>query len=375
VSEMEATDLPNFLGVSELKVVHFVPGDGPNSLVQSIASQPTLNIQILTLYDTDKTLPEFCSRKYLRIVTLGFREKNIPRQFYRFCRFLATEKPNLVYAHSFYPSLISAAAAIFFRKITFVPVRHHNKVHLISENSKAIFLDRLISRVTTHTVAVSNAVKETIVNEGCHPRKVSVIYNGLPKPEVHYPETQFVAHAAPFKLIALGRIDWQKNYEGMLKILSVVRSQGHKVELIVLGGGNDKYLDQLKIIQKDLGLIDAVSWLGRKSDIYSYLRDADMFVHTALDEACPLVLMETMMFGIPVFSSNLGGSGDVLEGLYEGADPRNIQEFSDKLIVALNSLTDLRIHAQQIRSTAIERFSDERMQIEYTKLSLAQLQI
>ena len=372
---METTDLPDNSSVSDLKVVHFVPGDGPNALVQSIASEPRLNIHILTLYDVDKTLPEYCSRKHLQILSLGFRKKNIPRQFFRFCRFLITEKPKLVYAHSFYPSLISSAAAIFFRKITFVPVRHHNTVHLISKNSKAIFLDRLISRVTTHTVAVSNAVKETIVDEGCHPRKVSVIFNGLPKPESHYPATRFLGETAPLKLIALGRIDWQKNYEGMLKCLSIIRNQGHQVELVVLGGGNYAYLEQLKIIQKDLGLIDAVSWLGRKSDIYSYLRDADMFIHTALDEACPLVLMETMMYGMPVFSSNLGGSGDVLDGFYEGADPRDIHDFSNKLIDALNSLMDLRIHAMQIRSRAIERFSDERMQIEYTKLSLAQLQI
>ena len=83
-----------------------------------------------------------------------------------------------------------------------------------------------------------------------------------------------------------------------------------------------------------------------------------------------MVLIETLMYGIPVVSSNLGGSRDVLEGFYEGCDPHNIDEFCHKITDALVNLDQSKDYALKITDSAIERFSPIRMQLEYTELSL-----
>lgn len=213
-------------------------------------------------------------------------------------------------------------------------------------------------------------MRETLIEQGCKIKKISVIYNGLPRPVTRYSTNLLKSGGEPYKLVALGRIDWQKDYEVMLKIVYELRRGGMDLVLTILGGGNQEYLETLKKLQGELGLLDCVSWLGRQPNIYKYLEEADLFIHTALDEACPLVLIETLMYGIPIVSSNLGGSRDVLEGFYDGCNPHNIDEFCHKISDALVSLDQSKDYALKITDSAIERFSPIRMQLEYTELSL-----
>lgn len=352
------------------KVLHFIPGDGPNSLVQSICLASDLNIKILTLYTMDTTVPDFCIANKIEVESLGFKEKDTFAQLKEFIKYLHREKPSMVFAHSFYPSFICSVARLFCWKTVFIIVRHHNRVHILSKNRKAIFLDQYISQVTSHTVAVSDAVKETLVEQGCNESKISVIINGLPKPPTLYTPIHTVGKDRPFKLVALGRIDWQKNYEAMLMIISTLRRSGIELELNILGNGSSRYLAQLKRLQKELDILDCVTWSGRRSDIYKYLNDADLFIHTAIDEACPLVLIETIMFGIPIISSNLGGCRDVLKGFYAGRNPTNINEFCEGVVEVLRDLDSAREYAKSITDAAVERFNPIRMQNEYTSLSL-----
>ena len=350
--------------------IHFIPGDGPNGLIEAISMTSDLSVKILTLYAIDITVPNFCDKNGIKINSLGFIKKNIFKQVIEFIRYLYREKPKLVFAHSFYPSLICAIGRFFYWKTIFVPVRHHNRVHIISGNRRAVFLDRWISRVTTHTIAVSNSVKETLVEQGCNAKKISVIFNGLPKPPTTYAPKHEVGKNGPFKLIALGRIDWQKNYEGMLEVISILHHSGVDLELNILGGGNQEYLDKLKRMQVDLEISDCVTWSGRQPDIYKYLNKADLFIHTAKDEACPLVLIETLMYGIPVISSNLGGCRDVLKGFYAGGNPADVKEFSSDVLGVLRNLDSAKEYAESITDAAFDKFNPIRMQDEYSSFSL-----
>ena len=355
---------------SSLIVHHFIPGDGPNALIESISMTADVQVKILTLYKLDQTVPNFCLENGIEISSLGLENRSLLHQVFKFLRYVRIEKPKVVFAHSYYPSLICTVASLFYKKTIFVPVRHHNQVHILSANTKAIFLDKMITRFTQHTVAVSDSVKETLIAQGSDKKKVTVIYNGLPKPESIYGAHNSREFESVYKLVALGRIDWQKNYEAMLRVIWRLRKDGYSVNLQILGSGNLQYLESLKVLQEELGLSDCVSWLGRKSKIYSFLDDSDLFIHTAIDEACPLVLIETLMYGIPIASSNLGGSRDVLVEFYEGCDPSDIEGFSLMVSNMLAHLNASREYALSISKTATEKFSPIQMQRKYTELSL-----
>jgi glycosyltransferase involved in cell wall biosynthesis len=351
-------------------VYHLIPGDGPNALIESIALTSDLDVRVLTLYNIDHSVPKFCEKNGITIETLGFENKSTFKQLIRLMLFMSKNKPKLIFAHSFYPSAIVAIAKFFFPWVRFVSVRHHNKVHILSRNRKAILADKIIFLLTSHTVCVSNAVRETMIDQGARKSKLTVIYNGLSHPGIFYQHRQSRQVDGTFQLIALGRIDWQKNYEGMLKVMAALKTKGALFHLRILGSGNSEYLAHLKSIQFNLGLGNSVEWCGRKSNIYEYLEMADLFVHTAKDEACPLVLLESMMFGIPIVSSNLGGCRDVLSGLYEGCDPEDPDKFAEMILESLKNLNSVVKNAAEISTVVTERFSSTKMQAAYTALSL-----
>ena len=69
-------------------VLHFIPGDGPNGLIQAISRTTNLKVKILTLYTIDETVPKFCSENGIEIESLGFKEKNLLKQIFEFLIFL-----------------------------------------------------------------------------------------------------------------------------------------------------------------------------------------------------------------------------------------------------------------------------------------------
>ena len=116
--------------------------------------------------------------------------------------------------------------------------------------------------------------------------------------------------------------------------------------------------------------MNCVTWSGRQPNIYKYLNEADLFIHTAIDEACPLVLIETLMYGIPVISSNLGGCRDVLKGFYTGQNPTDVTEFASDILGVIKNFDSAKEYANSITDAAFEKFNPTRMQREYTSFSL-----
>lgn len=71
--------------------LHFIPGDGPNGLIQAISLTTNLKVKILTLYTIDETVPKFCSENGIEIESLGFTEKNLLKQIFEFFKYLYKE--------------------------------------------------------------------------------------------------------------------------------------------------------------------------------------------------------------------------------------------------------------------------------------------
>ena len=76
---------------------------------------------------------------------------------------------------------------------------------------------------------------------------------------------------------------------------------------------------QSKLNQKinDLNLQEYVTYLGKKYGDYKYeiFQSSDIFVFPTFyhNECFPLVLLEAMMFGLPVISTSEGGIPDIVK--------------------------------------------------------------
>jgi glycosyltransferase involved in cell wall biosynthesis len=107
------------------------------------------------------------------------------------------------------------------------------------------------------------------------------------------------------------------------------------VELQVAGAG--PYADRLRALIRELGVFDAVDWLGYvdHDDLPGLYAGADAFVYPGLiDEPFGRVLLEALAAGTPVVASDVGSTdyivGDAGERFHAG-DERSLADAVERL--------------------------------------------
>jgi glycosyltransferase involved in cell wall biosynthesis len=241
----------------------------------------------------------------------------------------------------------------------------------LSNNRKGAFLDKLVGHFSYKTIAVSNTVRETLVSQGCKQEKVVVIYNGLKSSKQSYEKVLLTKNCPPLRLLAAGRLDWQKNYETMLLVAAELKKRDIDFSLSILGSGGDTYSSKLFEMTRILNLEEKVKWVGWQKSIENWFSQSDIFLHTALDEACPLVLIEALLYGIPIVTSEAAGSGEVIRGFYRGCPTRNVDAFTEKIISIWRDIGESTSKAQSLVLKAEKKFGAETMRKEYELVTLS----
>lgn len=362
-----------FTGSNRLDSVHVIPGDAKNKLVEEIIDSSVLKYGVVEIYEADPSMRKRCVELGIPFESLGFKEKKLLRQFFSLFRYVLANRPKTLFLHSFYPSVFGVGLVFFCPFTKIISVRHHNRVHLLSSNKKAILLDKLVGRFSYNTVAVSNTVKETMINQGCKQEKVVVIYNGLRSSNQSNGKVLLAENNPRLRLLAAGRLDWQKNYETMLLVAAELKNRGFEYSLSILGSGGDAYSSKLFEMTRALNLDNEVKWLGWQKSIEDWFSQSDIFLHTALDEACPLVLIEALLYGIPIVTSEAGGSGEVIKGFYSGCPGRDVSAFTEEIISTWSHIHESKSKAESLVPIAEKKFGAETMRKEYELVTLSYL--
>ena len=370
---MEASALSN---EANIDVLHLVPGDGDELLMESVAIYSSIPVAIMTIFNGPSQLQTSC-----KSAGVLFRSLNATRESYiqlarQFKAVLRELNPKVIYFHGVTASIIGSILRITMRqRPILVSVRHHNRMyHAMKLNSlKVLVADQIAIRLMNRIVAVSDSVKETLISEWCGKDKITVIYNGLDRQrqqaESRVNSSDPVWETDKLKILAVGKMSRQKDFETMLQVVSLLKLQTQEIELVVLGAGNQIYQDEMQSLALRLGIAGNVRWMGWQSDVDPWFDSCDIFLHTAIDEACPLVLIEAMIHGTPVVSSNAGGCKDVLEGFYKGIPAGHPESFCQEIINVHRDLPNARKYAVSIISDVQRKFSAQNMVNDYTTLT------
>ncbi len=79
---------------------------------------------------------------------------------------------------------------------------------------------------------------------------------------------------------------------------------------VIMGDGSLR--NDLESLANDLGISNAITFLGSRSDVADLLSGLDAFALTSKNEGTPLSLIEAMAAGVPVVSTRVGGVRDLL---------------------------------------------------------------
>ncbi|MDA9894028.1 glycosyltransferase [bacterium] len=118
------------------------------------------------------------------------------------------------------------------------------------------------------------------------------------------------------KLISIGNLLANKNHIFLLDIVKYIKSKNFTVFLNIVGEGKEKSRIQKKV--KTLKLEDNVKLSGQLNLIEKEIIKYDFYVHTAINEAFGLVILEAMASRLPVITLNGSGNADLIKDKING---------------------------------------------------------
>ena len=95
-----------------------------------------------------------------------------------------------------------------------------------------------------------------------------------------------------------------KGLDTAVKALSMLRQQGHKVLLGIIGGSKEGYADFIRVNGVDPDS-DWIRYLGSREDVYSLHRAADVFMSLSRNEGFPYGILEAVSQNTPVVISDI----------------------------------------------------------------------
>lgn len=195
------------------------------------------------------------------------------------------------------------------------------------------FLDReLIARGTDAFIAVSSDDRRKMIEiEGISPDDVTFVPNGIDAiPEgdgARVREELGIPAGAPV-VVAVAVLREQKALDVLVRAAAGLLPEHPDLRVLIAGSGPQE--EQLEALIAELGVGQAITLLGIRSDVPDLLAAADVAALSSDYEGSPLAVMEYMDAGLPVVATRVGGVPDLIEDgvnglLVEPQDPVALQ--------------------------------------------------
>jgi len=201
--------------------------------------------------------------------------------------------------------------------------------------------------------------------------KIKVINNLIPLNTIH----ELSKGASPFDktlpvLISAGRLVYEKGFDILIKAHAKLISKGVKHRLIILGEGPEK--TNLQNLVENLGVQNSILFAGFHTNPYIWIKNSTIFALSSRFEGFSLVLLEAMLLGIPVISTNCpDGPAEILEdGKYGKLVPHEDINSIAEAIESLLTNESLALHYKAQGLERAQHFSVERILPQFEKVLL-----
>ena len=121
------------------------------------------------------------------------------------------------------------------------------------------------------------------------------------------------------------------------------------IHLILVGEGLN--YEKCKRMAENLNIMDRVHFVGRQSDVPSWLAKADIGIQSSIWEGFGLSAVEMMAAGLPVIASDVEGLRQIMDGvglLFPCGDTNLLAEL-------VNKLFEDKSYYNQVRRKCVER--------------------
>ena len=305
-----------------LKILMFMPSLARDKQLELLVESTDFDFEIVAIHSESTALIDYCRSKEIRLHV--FRHSKGLFNFIKAQIILRKAihefAPNLIESHSFLPGIYLGVYKMLLYsfkspEFTTANFRHHNLNHHLQRNRFAMLLDKFIYIFHDKIIVPSSNTYSVLLAEGCDIKKLLLIPHQLHAETIVYANQlnlpKYSITTQKYELIAVGRLDWQKNYDLMMGVLSLLKNDFKNFRLRIFGSGSASSRDVLLKLVRERGLEDFVVLEHWTPNIEIEILRSDVLLHTAIDESFGLVLAESLALGTPVVSTWMGGARDI----------------------------------------------------------------
>lgn len=350
------------------KVLHIITGDhyaGAERVQDLLALRlPEYGYQVGFVCLKEGLFPEARQAKDAPVYQAHMRSQMDLAPAKRIAKVVREEDYVLVHTHTPRSALLGHFVALMGA----VPLVHHlhSPTTRDTEERWRNFRNSLVERLSLlrarRIIAVSASLREYLREQGYGDKRVRLVENGVP-----VTAQQNVAdpaqHADVIGMVALFRP--RKGLEVLMRAAAILKSSGRSVRLRAVGGfETPEYESGIKALEKELGLVGHIDWVGFTRDVGAELRQMGVFALPSLfGEGMPMVVLEAMSAGLPVVATRVEGIPEVVREGQDGllvppSDPETLAVALGKLIGDPHALRE---KGQSGRQRQIQQFSDVSM--------------
>ena len=217
----------------------------------------------------------------------------------------------------------------------------------------------MVYRCATNLASVSRAGVDDLVEQyGVDRDRCVVVPNGLSAPPLQGRDCGHLpSDAEGIRMVSVGRLVPTKDHATLIRAIAELSAVRLDCVITIVGDGPQR--SKLEALVDTLGLRDVVRFSGavdheRTIDL---MREANVYVHSALSDNNPLAIIEAMSLGLPIVTTAVGGVPEMIAHDREGLLIPPADPFA--MSTALSELFADGARRRRIGEAARQRFLDE----------------
>jgi glycosyltransferase involved in cell wall biosynthesis len=277
-----------------------------------------------------------------------------PVAFLRIAGYLGRLQPGILHTHLVHADVYGQLTGA----LTGIPVRVSTKhgFNEFRENRGFALGDRAIASLAHTHIAISHGLARYLEEvEGFDGSSFEIVHYGIEPDGV----PRVYAADEP-RLLCVGRLIPIKGHIVLLRAFAQARRQVPSLRLDIAGRGPLE--PALRALTKELGVEDAVRFLGYVAPIQGAIEDAAAVVVPSMGEGFGMVALEAMERARPVVAAEIGGLGELVEDGVTGylVPPGEAEPLADAIVAVASNLPRAAAMGEAGRRRALEEFLQDR---------------
>jgi glycosyltransferase involved in cell wall biosynthesis len=214
-------------------------------------------------------------------------------------------------------------------------------------------------------IAISQAIHSHLLSYGLPKDKLRKIYSGISL-SINSSEDQ-VSIREEFNIPASQKIvgnvsalTQEKDLFTFLKVANSVLQKQQNVKFIIFGNGHLE--DKLKLRSQELGIAEHIIFAGFRKNVRSVISEFDIFLFTSKTEGLGTSVLDAMVAGTPVVTTDAGGLKEIVTQGHDGyiAGVGDVESLAKWTIKLLNN-DSLREKIGHLAKQSVKKFDIKKM--------------